>query len=764
MCWAADASGSCVYVNQRWLDFDGRKLTEETGDGWSLQIHPDDRPAVLAAWRAAVSARQSFEVVYRRTRADGEYRMVRESRAPTPDGYLGYCRDETDQQREIERLRRASEDLHDFFENAVVPIHWVGEDGTILQANRAELELLGYSAEEYIGHPISEFHADGGAIADILRRLKAGQRLIDYEAPLRCKDGSIKYVAISSNVRRENGRFLHTRCVSRDVSSAREAERALVASEEQLKAVLDAVPANLYRMSLDGHVDYCNAHWTSYSGMSLEQTRLGMMAAVHPEDVEMVARNAALGQASGISHENEMRIRRRDGTYRWHLARTVPVVVNGHLTGWVGANVDIEDRRRREAHARFLADAGALLSQSLEAESMLGEIGRLAVPGIADWCRIDICDDEGQPRLVSSANVHPERMELATAFRQLSDAPTPGDLARLRVTRTGKSELMERTEDLLHSSADDTARGQVLRRLECKSTLIVPIRTDARVWGTVTLATAESGRRLDEQDMVLAEAFAARLGLALENGQLYTNVQATATELTDALKAKDEFLGLVSHELRTPLTLLKGTANVLRRHGDELSSSDRQQGLLDMERGADQLQRIVENMLMLARSDHGVTDDLEPLLLRRVIQSTIADQRAQFPETPVRLNVPHELLLLMGHEGSIRQIVGNLLSNATKYSPPGSAIDVSLERMGEMAVVSVSDRGHGLAAETIEQVFEPFFRAAATTRQAKGIGLGLTVCKRLVERQGGRIWAEARAGGGASFRFTLPLAPTSEDA
>jgi PAS domain S-box-containing protein len=102
-------------------------------------------------------------------------------------------------------------DLNDFFENGAVPLHWVGPDGTILRANRAELELLGYSPEEYVGRNITEFHADGAVIEDILRRLTAGETLRNYPARIRCKNGTLRDVLITSNVQwDEQKRFVHT--------------------------------------------------------------------------------------------------------------------------------------------------------------------------------------------------------------------------------------------------------------------------------------------------------------------------------------------------------------------------------------------------------------------------------------------------------------------------------------------------------------------------------------------------------------------------
>ena len=142
-----------------------------------------------------------------------------------------------------ERLRQSERELRDFFENATEGLHWVGADGRIVWANRAELDLLGYTADEYIGRPIAEFHADADVIADILLRLSNGEELYGYEARLRARDGSIKHVLINSNVYREAGRFVHTRCFTRDVTERKRAEQereALLAREREARAAAEA--------------------------------------------------------------------------------------------------------------------------------------------------------------------------------------------------------------------------------------------------------------------------------------------------------------------------------------------------------------------------------------------------------------------------------------------------------------------------------------------------------------------------------------------
>jgi PAS domain S-box-containing protein len=200
--------------------------------------HPDEEPNILARLRRGERI-EHYETV--RLRKDGSLVDISLTVSPIigPDGTITgaskIARDITDRKRAEEALRQSEQELTDFFENAVVSLHWVGPDGTILRANRAELELLGYTAEEYLGHHISEFHADPEVISDILQRLQAGEVLHEYEARLCCKDGSIRHVLIDSSALWESSQFVHTRCFTRDITDKKrnEAEREYLLENER---------------------------------------------------------------------------------------------------------------------------------------------------------------------------------------------------------------------------------------------------------------------------------------------------------------------------------------------------------------------------------------------------------------------------------------------------------------------------------------------------------------------------------------------------
>src|ERR1051325_9756968 len=230
-----------------------------------------------------------------------------------------------------ESLRRRERELTDFFENATVGLHWVGADGTILWTNRAELEMLGYARDEYIGHSITEFHADPQVISDILARVGRGEELHGYEARLRCKDGSIRHVMINSNVLWEGGRFVHTRCFTRDVTdlkrAAEERERLLAAereareeaerSELRYRSLVAASSQLVWSTDAAGQI-VDMPEWRAITGQTRDEVSgRGWLDAVHPEDRERVARAWDEALRARGTYSVEYRIRSADnGGYR----------------------------------------------------------------------------------------------------------------------------------------------------------------------------------------------------------------------------------------------------------------------------------------------------------------------------------------------------------------------------------------------------------------------------------------------------------------
>lgn len=250
----------------------------------------------------------------------------------------------------------------------------------------------------------------------------------------------------------------------------------------------------------------------------------------------------------------------------------------------------------------------------------------------------------------------------------------------------------------------------------------------------------------------------------------YTGINMDITErkeTEDALRAasaaKDEFLGLVSHELRTPLTIIAGNAQVLQRVTN-MSQQDRDEALRDIHQQSERLQRLIENMLVLARVEAADAITPEPVLLQRVLPRLVAPYSAGFSGHEVTVSVQPDLAPVAAEPTYIEQIIQNLITNADKYSPPGASIEVAAWEEGGRARVAVRDRGVGIAPEEIDRIFEPFFRSGRTSRHTAGVGLGLSVCARLADAMGGQMWARSREGGGSEIGVMLPFYEDDDDA
>ncbi len=257
-----------------------------------------------------------------------------------------------------------------------------------------------------------------------------------------------------------------------------------------------------------------------------------------------------------------------------------------------------------------------------------------------------------------------------------------------------------------------------------------------------------------EDDVALLEALNHQATQALERAELYAHER-------EARQLQEAFVGVMSHELRTPITtILAGSRLLVRGRGlDELG----QELALDIEAEADRLFRLVEDLLVLSRLERGnlaVGD--EPVLVARVAQRVVTSESSRWPAT--RFELPSEPggHLVRGDETYVEQVLRNLLTNAAKYSPAGSTVSVTVDRAGDDISIRVLDEGPGVTSAEVEQLFSLFYRSPKTSASAAGAGIGLFVCRRLVDAMGGRVWARPRPEGGSEFGFSLGAYPDDE--
>jgi PAS domain S-box-containing protein len=280
-----------------------------------------------------------FETV--RRRKDGSTLEVSLTISPIRDavgrviGASNVARDITERKRIEQALQQSEKKYREFAETASIALHWVSSDGTIIWANQAELEMLGYCSDEYIGHNISEFHADAPVLEDILNRLFRGDRIKEYEARLRAKDGSLRQVIIDSSALFEGGKFVHTRCFTRDISERKQAEELLRRSEERFRALVNASSDVVYHMSPDWS-EMRQLDGKGFIADTGKPRKDWLNEYIDVADQPLVLKAIREAVRTKSLFELEHRVRRADGTLGWTYSRAVPLLdANGAI--WSGS-------------------------------------------------------------------------------------------------------------------------------------------------------------------------------------------------------------------------------------------------------------------------------------------------------------------------------------------------------------------------------------------------------------------------------------------
>lgn len=237
--------------------------------------------------------------------------------------------------------------------------------------------------------------------------------------------------------------------------------------------------------------------------------------------------------------------------------------------------------------------------------------------------------------------------------------------------------------------------------------------------------------------------------------------RAAERALQESVAIKDQFLSLVSHELRTPISIILGNGHLLQKRDAILSPEERAQSLADITFHAERLQRIIENLLLLTRAEAEREFELEIIHLTRLVEAAANDFRRRYPGRRIEVRIDGPVPAVIGEATITTMVIENLLNNAVKYSPVSSTIDIFVTHETHAVEVHVMDRGIGLAEEELAKIFSPFYRTERAQKRAGGMGLGLAVCRTVIESQGGIISVGQRPGGGADFWFTLQIADDS---
>lgn len=429
-------------------------------------------------------------------------------------------------------------------------------------------------------------------------------------------------------------------------------------------------------------------------------------------------------------------------------------------TGWLVSRARAKAARRFE----FLAEASALLVGPLNVEASLASVARLAASFLRAWCFISAVELDGSLRQLEAAHADPEQQDLATQLRAHCLFGGKPELLP-----DGPLEIEPLTAEWCDSAADSAAHSRMLRRIGGRAATVLPLRIRERLVGVLTVVRTFDSRPYHEANRALQEDLARRCGLALENARLYREVVAQRDKAEQASRAKDEFVAILGHELRNPLTPIAGWTRVLQGHAVIVQDPTLAEGVRAMEKNARALGRLVNECTDLARISEGKFQvERAPVDMNQVVNAAVEAARGLAAERALnlQLDLASRPLAVMGDALRLEQVMANLLINAVKYTESPGRITVRTQAESECVSIEVADSGIGIAQPYLEKIFEPFRQGAASWLTSRsGLGLGLSIARRIVEMHGGRIWAESEGlGAGSTFRVRLPRATAAPPA
>jgi PAS domain S-box-containing protein len=744
--WNCPASGRFETEQFAWAAFTGQTLDEYQGWGWLDAVHPDDHAHTTAAWKHALDAQSLYQTEHRLRRADGEYHHMHVRGVPISDEtgviyeWVGVHTDistsvaaNAERERLLREVQAATNRMADIFQKAPAFMCVLGGPDHVFEiVNERFLQLVGN--RDFVGQSVRQSlpEVEGQGFLELLDQVyKTGEPFVGIDMPVRLQRSfgapleqrivDFVYMPLRNADGAVTGILVH----GIDQTHRKLAELAQKENQDRLLLATEAAELGLWSWSpVEGKVVWENQRSYEIFGLPLSDTSITAKSFiehfVYPDDVSAFNQSVALTFETGARFFFQGRIRRTDGSVRWveFIGRAQPVQ-DAAPPLIIGTISDITSRKLAEI-------------ELYESRERFQKIVSQAATGVV---QVNI---EGRVTLVN------QRYCEMLGYSE-------DELLGMSVVDITAPDFVQPTLDALKSVIAGGPGFVIEKQYRRKN--------GSFIWATSSVS-ALRGPAGEYQGAV------AIVVDITDRKRADEKLRRLASDLSEADRRKTEFLATLAHELRNPLAPIRSGLGVMRLAGDNPSALAKVRDMMD--RQVSYMVRLIDDLLDVARISGGKMDlkkervDLKHVLSGAVETSLPLIEAAQHQ---LEVDIPDDPLPIIADLTRIAQVVANLLNNAAKYTPAGGHIRLSARREGSGAVITVTDSGVGIPEESLATVFDMFSQVGRNLdRSQGGLGIGLSLVRRLVEMHGGTVVAmSAGAGKGSTFTVRLPLARAVEE-
>jgi PAS domain S-box-containing protein len=538
------------------------------------------------------------------------------------------------------------------------------------------------------------------------------------------------------------------------MSKVRKSFQETQALEDQLRLVIDTIPALAWSALPDGSHDFLNQRWLEYTGLSLEEgLGRGWQAAIHPEDRARLVDEWRAALAAGEPLETEERVRRADGEYRWFLLRVVPLRdERGNIVRWYGTNTDIEDRKQAEeiraAQARQ-AGVRAEVSAALSKTTHSGEILRGCAEAIvrhldAAFARIwTLNEEKNLLELKASAGM----------YTHLDGPHSRIQVGKLKIGLIAEEKKPHLTNDVPNDPrVSDKAWAKTEGMISFAG---YPLIVQDRVVGVMAMFARQ---RLSSGTLDTLASVADSIAQGIERKRTEEALRKTQGELAHVTRVTTlgELAASIAHEINQPLSGIVTNSHACLRWlaGDSPNLDEARETVRRILRDGNRASDVISRIRALMRK---IDTEKSRLDINEVIQEVVSLTHSEMQKSGVVLmmNLAGGLPRIWGDRIQLQQVILNLVMNAieamdTVTDRPREMVIRSSPHESDQLLVAVQDSGIGIDRQNLGKIFDAFY-----TTKSQGMGMGLAISRSIVENHGGQLWAVPNDGPGATFQFTV---------